>query len=120
MLLLLACMWGFSMVVGSIGLALRDPNQLSNLLFPIMMLVAGTMYPIDLMPDWVRLPARCLPFGYAMQALVDSVVNHAAVSKLKDELLPLAAFAIALPLLGIGAFRAVERPVRMQGALELI
>jgi ABC-2 type transport system permease protein len=120
LLLLLACMWGFSMVVGSIGLALRDANQLSNLLFPLMTLVAGTMYPIALMPDWVRIPARCLPFGYAMQAMVDSVVSDASLTELRSDLLPLAAFAVVLPLLGIAAFRAVERRVRMQGTLELI
>lgn len=119
-MLLLACMWGFSMVVGSIGLALRDANQLSNLLFPLMTLLAGTMYPIELMPDWVQIPARCLPFGYAMQALVDSVVNDASLSELRGDLLPLAGFAVALPLLGVAAFRAIERRVRMQGTLELI
>ncbi len=118
--LLLSCMWGFSMLVGSIGLALRDANQLSNLLFPVTTLLAGTMYPIALMPDWIQVPARCLPFGYAMQALVHAVVNDASPQELQGELLPLTAFAVVLPVLGIAAFHAVERYVRQLGALELI
>jgi hypothetical protein len=35
---------GLQHVVGAVGLALRDANQLSNLLSPITTLFAGTMY----------------------------------------------------------------------------
>jgi ABC-2 type transport system permease protein len=118
--LFLAAMWGFSMVIGAVGLAVRNANQLSNLVFPIMQLVAGTMYPIALMPDWIRLPARCLPFGYAISALADSVTHGATIPDVSGQLLPLTGFAIGLPLLGIVAFRAVERRTRRSGALELV
>lgn len=118
--LFLAAMWGFSMLVGAVGVAVRNANQLSNLIFPIMQLVAGTMYPIALMPDWIRIPARCLPFGYAIQALVESVTRGASLSAVSGQLWPLAGFAVGLPLLGIVAFRAVERRTRRSGALELI
>lgn len=120
MALLFSCMWGFSMLVGSVGLALRDANQLSNLLFPIIMLASGALYPLDLMPGWLQAPARCLPFGYAMQALADTVGQGARLRDVAGELLPLAAFAVVLPLLGIAAFGAVERRVRRRGALELV
>ncbi len=118
--LLVMSMWGFSMIVGAIGLALRDANQLSNLLSPFTTLLAGTMFPIDLMPDWLRIPAHFLPFSYGMSALVASVTEHASLADVADDLLPLAGFAVLLPVLGIRAFRAIERRVRDQGALELI
>ena len=60
---------------GCRGVALRNANQLSNLVFPILQLFAGTLYPIALMPEWIRVPARCLPFGYGIQAMVDSVTR---------------------------------------------
>ncbi|MDP9317722.1 MAG: ABC transporter permease [Actinomycetota bacterium] len=120
MVLFVAAMWGFSMVVGSIGVAIRNANQLSNLIFPLMQLVAGTMYPISLMPGWIEVPARCLPFGYGIQALVDSVTRGASLSDVSGDLLPLAGFAVGLPLLGIVAFRAVERRTRNRGTLELV
>ncbi len=120
MVLFVAAMWGFSMIVGSLGVAIRNANQLSNLLFPLMQLVAGTMYPIALMPGWIEVPARCLPFGYGIQALVDSVTSGASLSDVSADLLPLAGFAVALPMLGIMAFRGVERRTRRAGALELV
>jgi ABC-2 type transport system permease protein len=118
--LFIASMWGFSMLIGAVGLAIRNANQLSNLVFPIMQLVAGTLYPIALMPAWVEVPARCLPFGYAIQALADSVTQGDTIPELSGQLLPLAGFAAGLPLIGIVAFRAIERRTRGSGALELI
>ena len=58
LVLFVMCMWGFSMIVGALGVAIRGSNQLSNLLFAPLTLMAGTMYPIALMPDWVRIPAQ--------------------------------------------------------------
>jgi ABC-2 type transport system permease protein len=118
--LFISSMWGFSMLVGAVGVVVRNANQLSNLVFPILQLVAGTMYPISLMPGWIEVPARCLPFGYGIQALVDSVTKGASLSDVADQLVPLAGFAVMLPLLGIVAFRAVERRTRRSGALELV
>ena len=108
------------MLIGAVGLALRDANQLSNLLFPIIQLLAGTMYPVALMPDWIRLPAECLPFGYALQAIADSVLHHESLADLTADLVPLAGFAVVLPVVGVAAFRGVERRARARGVLELV
>lgn len=120
LVLFIAAMWGFSMIVGSLGVAIRNANQLSNLLFPLMQLVAGTMYPISLMPGWIEVPARCLPFGYGITALADGLTGGASLSDVAGDLWPLAGFAVVLPVLGVLAFRAVERRTRKAGALELV
>jgi ABC-type multidrug transport system permease subunit len=120
LVLFMCSMWGFSMMVGALGVVLRNANQFSNLLFPLMQLFAGTMYPIALMTAWVRVPARWLPFGYGIQALADSMTQAATPAQEAGQLLPLACFAVALPLLGVVAFRAVERRTRNTGTLELV
>lgn len=120
LVLFIPAMWGFAMIVGSLGLAIRNANQLSNLLFPLMQLVAGTMYPVSLMPGWFEVPARCLPFGYGIQALADAVTGGASLADVSGDLWPLAGFAVVLPVLGVLAFRAVERRTREAGALELV
>lgn len=120
LLLLLMCLWGFSMVIGSIGLAIREANQLSNLVFPVILVVAGTMYPVAALPAWAEVPARALPFGYAMAALTESVTGGASLSQLGADLGPLLGFACGLPLLGVAAFRTVERRTRRSGTLDLV
>jgi len=118
-LLLTSSLWGLSMILGSIGITVRNANFLSNLIFPFVTLLAGTMYPIARMPDWVRIPARCLPFGYGIEALVASLTTQASLWELRETLLPLLGFAIVLPLAGTWMFRQMERAVRASGTLEI-
>ena len=117
--LMVVCLWGVSMVLGSIGVLVRGANLISNFVFPFLGLLSGMMYPIARMPDWVRIPARALPFGYGIQAMVDATTTGAPLAELWDDLIPLAGFALVLPVLGALAFRYVERAVRRMGYLEL-
>jgi hypothetical protein len=48
------------------------------------------------------------------------VTLHASLADVIDDLLPLLGFAIVLPLIGMAAFRGVERRVRVEGALDLV
>ena len=54
-----------------------------------------------------------------MQALADAALHRATIAALAPQLLPLAGFAVALPLAGTMAFRWVERAVRQRGELDL-
>jgi ABC-type multidrug transport system permease subunit len=118
-LLLAAALWGMSLILGSLGILARNANFLSNLIFPVLTLFAGTMYPVDRMPDWIRIPARCLPFSYGIDALVAALTRDASIAELGDTLLPLLAFAVGLPFIGVLMLRALERAVRGMGTLEI-
>ena len=78
------------------------------------------MFPVDLMPDWLRIPAHFLPFSYGTSAMAKAVTQQASLADVADELLPPAGFAVVFPVLGIRAFHAIERRVRDRGALDLI
>jgi ABC-2 type transport system permease protein len=117
--LFLPCLWAFSMVHGAVGVAVRGANELSNLLFPIVIVLAGVLYPVALLPDWLRVPARLLPFGYGIEAIFAASVRGESIADLWRSLVPLAGFAVTLPLLGIAAFAWLERLARKRGVLEL-
>lgn len=117
--LLTGALWGTSLILGSLGIVTRNANFLSNLMFPFLMLFAGTMYPVTLMPDWIRIPARAMPFSYGMEALVAALTRDASIMDLGEKLLPLLGFAIALPIIGVLMFRFMERAVRQIGSLEI-
>lgn len=117
--LLTSALWGTSLILGALGITVRNANFLSNLIFPFLTLFAGTMYPVSLMPDWIRIPARTLPFSYGIEALVAALTENASVANLFGTLLPLLGFAVVLPIIGILMFRRMERAVRMIGSLEI-
>jgi len=117
--LFLAALWGLGMVFSAIGLLIKRSNQMSNLIFPFTMLLGGVYYPVALLPEPLRLAARTLPLGYGMQALASATLSHAGIRDLAPDLVPLACFALALPLIGILSFRRLERLAREGGELEL-
>jgi ABC-2 type transport system permease protein len=117
--LFLAALWGMGLVFSGIGLYIKKANPFSNLVSPFIMLLGGAYYPVALLPTWLRYPARALPFGYGLQALADAALYHATIRDLAGQLLPLAAFALALPVAGVLAFGWVERLVRERGELDL-
>lgn len=119
LVLITIALWGASVMLASAGLYTRNANFLSNLIMPVLTVFSGAMYPVDRMSDWIRIPARCLPFSYANDALVASLTNHASIADQWGTLLPLAGFAVVLPVIGVLMFRRAEFAVRTLGTLEL-
>jgi hypothetical protein len=54
-----------------------------------------------------------------MQALADASLDNAGWSELAPNLIPLAGFALVLPIAGACAFMYLERMVRVRGQLDL-
>jgi ABC-type multidrug transport system permease subunit len=119
MVLFIASLWGMGLIFSGLGLLIKKANPLANLIFNLITLIGGAYYPVAQLPDWLRYPARCLPLGYGMQALADAALEHASLRDLAPDLLPLAGFAVALPLLGALAFSWIERLVRVRGELDV-
>ena len=117
--LFLLALWGMGYVFSAIGLYIKKANPFSNLVSPFVILLGGAYYPVALLPDPLRYVARALPFGYGMQAIADAALYHAGIGELASQLIPLAGFALALPVAGVLAFGWVERVVRVQGELDL-
>jgi ABC-2 type transport system permease protein len=117
--LLVLALGGLGFLFSTAGLLTRQSSNVTNLVWPFMLLLGGVNYPVALLPEWLRYPARLLPLGYGMQAVTRAALGHATISELAGELLPLAALALLLPVLGIAAFGHVERLVRRRGELDL-
>lgn len=117
--LFLLALWGMGLVFSGIGLLLKKANPFANLVFNLLILLGGAYFPVAELPAWLRYPARCLPVGYGMQALADAALDHASLSDLAPDLIPLVIFAAVLPVAGMLAFTWLERLVRVRGELDL-
>lgn len=118
-LLFLLAIGGLGFILTGLGLLLKDGSTLGNLVFPIFTFLGGVWYPVSLLPFWLQVPARCLPLGYGMQAIASASLHHASIASLAPQLLPLAGFAIGLPLGGIWLFGFIEKRIRVKGELDL-
>jgi ABC-type multidrug transport system permease subunit len=117
--LFVAALWGLGFAFSALGLWVKKANPLSNIVAPFMTLLGGAYYPVSQLPEPLHTIARALPNGYGLQAIANATLYGASPATLLPQLVPLAAFAIALPLLGGLAFRWVERAVRVRGELDL-
>lgn len=117
--LFLICLGGLGLMLGAVGLLVRQANAFSNLLSPIVMLFGGIYFPVADLPIALRVFARLLPLGYATEALALSTLDATPLGELTHLLLPLLGFAIVLPVLGYLAIRWVDHLSRRQGTLDL-
>ena len=119
LVLFITALWGLGFVFSAIGLWVKKANSLSNIVAPFMTLLGGAYYPVAQLPEPLHTIARLLPNGYGLTALADATLHGASVATLAPQLLPLAGFAIALPIAGTVAFGWIERAVRVRGELDL-
>src|SRR5207302_1480079 len=61
---------------------------------PALMFLSGTFFPLDAMPDFLRVVARALPLTYLSDALRQTMVNGAALFPLWVCLAVLAGWAV--------------------------
>jgi ABC-2 type transport system permease protein len=119
LVLFVSALWGTGLILAGIGLILKRANAFSNLVWPFFVLLGGVYFPVSELPDGMRQIARALPFGYGIQSIADATLYNASLRDIQSDLIPLAAFAIVMPVLGILAFAWLERLVRVRGELDL-
>jgi ABC-2 type transport system permease protein len=118
-ILFVSALWGTGLIFAGIGLILKRANAISNLIWPFIVLLGGVYFPVAELPDGMRQIAHILPFGYGIQAIADATLHNASLSEIQSDLIPLAGFAIAMPVAGVLAFAWLERLVRVRGELDL-
>jgi ABC-2 type transport system permease protein len=68
-----------SAVSYAVGLLLKSEDALAPLLNMVMvplMLLSGIMLPMTLGPEWLRVAAKCTPFGYIINAMRGAFAGH--------------------------------------------
>lgn len=80
-------------------------------------LVAGAVFPVALLPDWLQVVAHLVPAFYGFEALRGLMLSGATWASVVDELVILALFDIVLALVGIYLLRRALRFARIMGTL---
>ncbi len=78
---------------------------------------AGTFFPIEALPSWIRWVARLLPLHYSLDGLRRATLAGATVNSVATNLVVLAVWAIALTGVAILAIDFAVRRSRADGSL---
>lgn len=108
---------GLGMVLGSIGLRLRDVFFASNLAYFLMLLMCGVNVPVDTLPGWMQSISTRLPLTHGIQA-ARRIASGEALSDVQGLVATEALIGIVYAAAAYTLFRVFEYEGRRAGALE--
>ena len=116
--ILIPGVYGFGSIFASLVLWAKETNAAVQLVRGIMMILCGITFPVILMPGWMQLLSKFLPFTFGISAARIVMINGGGLSAAVPDILMCLLQGIVYLLMGRLAFAAVENKVRNSGSLE--
>jgi ABC-2 type transport system permease protein len=108
----------FGMLLGSLGLRIKDVFFGSNLAYFMMLLLCGVNIPLDVLPGWLSAIGRCLPLTHGIAAARE-VAAGASFGAVSGLVATEAAIAAAYAAAGFVLFRFFENASRRSAVLDV-
>ena len=106
------------MLSASFILVYKLGNPFGWLLGGVSGLLGGVVFPVALLPAWLRWASALLPVTYALDGMRRSLLAPAGFAALLPDVVALAVFDTVLLPLGLVAFRAAVRKAKRDGTLS--
>jgi ABC-2 type transport system permease protein len=116
--LIVAAFSGLGLLAAGTTMLVRRLNPVAMIIGSLSFFLSGVMYPVTVLPDWLRAIGRVLPLTHALTVLRGALLIGASPTALADSFLALAIFAAVLAPLGVGVFRFALRRTRVDGSLS--
>ncbi len=108
---------GLGIFSASFVLVFQRGSPVPPVVEALSFLLAGVLYPVDVLPGWLRVASTLFPLTHSIRGTRDAVLGGAGWSALVPSLLPLALFAAFLFPLGLASFALATRYGRRSGTL---
>jgi ABC-2 type transport system permease protein len=109
----------FGLVVGALGLRLRDSFMVANPAYFAMLLLCGVNVDVDALPDWLATISSVLPLTHGIEAARE-VADGASLSSVGGLVLTEAAIAVAYAAAAFFMLRYFEEESRRNATLDRI
>lgn len=108
---------GLGMLLGAIGLRMRDVFFASNLAYFVILLFCGVNVPLDAVPGWMQTIGRALPITHGIEA-ARAVANGASLGEVGGLVRAELSIAVVYAFASFGLFRFFEASSRRSASLE--
>lgn len=108
---------GLGMLFASFVVYFKEVNAMVFLVRGVFMVFAGMTYPIEVLPDWMQRVSEFLPLTYSIRALRAVGLSGQDWAAVQGDAAALGVFSVVFLVLGLGAFRLVERMARRAGTI---
>lgn len=116
-LLMVCAFWGIGLISATFVLLFKQTSPITWLFGPVSGLLGGVMFPVELLPGWLKWIAELLPITWSLGALRKILLNGATLTDLYLDCCVLIIFAILFLVLGIKVFRKGLQHAQKEGSL---
>jgi ABC-2 type transport system permease protein len=103
--------------MAALGLVWKQPFALAFILSPILILLSGMMFPIQVLPTWLLPFSNALPLTHGLTIVRDAILLDRGFIELAPVFGRLALTGAGFMLVGYTAFRFMEKKARELGVL---
>ncbi len=116
--LILAAFSGLGLLAAATTMLVRRMNPVSLVIGSLSVFLSGVMYPVTVLPPWLRQVGTLLPLTHALAVLRGALLVGAPPTALRSPLLALLIFSGVLAPVGVGLFAYALRRARSDGSLS--
>jgi ABC-2 type transport system permease protein len=117
-LLTVVCFLSIGILSASFILVYKTGNPFGWILGSVSGLLGGVVFPVALLPPWIRWASSLLPVTYALDGMRKSLLVSVPFAEILPDAAALAAFDALLVPLSLLAFRAAIRKAKRDGSLS--
>jgi ABC-2 type transport system permease protein len=116
--LIVAAFSGLGLLAAATTMLVRRLNPVSLVIGSLSFFLSGVMYPVTVLPGWLRDLGVFLPLTHALAVLRGALLVGSPPASLRSSLVALLLFAGLLAPLGVGLFAYALRRARIDGSLS--
>jgi ABC-2 type transport system permease protein len=116
--LIIAAFSGLGLLAAASTMLVRRTNPVSLAIGSLSFFLSGVMYPVSVLPGWLRAVGRILPLTHALAVLRGALLVGAGPGDLRDSFVALLIFAGLLAPIGAGLFAYALKRARVDGSLS--
>jgi len=116
--LTILCFLSVGILSASFILVYKTGNPFGWIFGTVSGLFGGVVFPVSLLPPWIRWISRLLPVTYALNGTRKSLLASVTLTEVLPDIAALAVFAAVLLPLSLLAFRLAVRKAKKDGTLS--
>jgi ABC-2 type transport system permease protein len=116
--LIIAAFSGLGLLAAATTMLVRRLNPVAMVIGSLSFFLSGVMYPVTVLPAWLRGLGTLLPLTHALAILRGALLVGAGLGELRSSLVALLIFAGLLAPIGAGMFAFALRRARVDGSLS--
>ncbi len=116
--LVLGAFSGLGLLAAGTTMLVRRLNPVAMVIGSLSLFLSGVLYPVTVLPDWLRAVGRLLPLTHALALLRGALLVGAGPAALADSFVALLIFAGVLAPVGAAVFAFALRRARIDGSLS--